>query len=108
MTSSRLKSALPAPSRRTATPRRRAPRGSRRVGTRAARARSTARPRAGTASAATRATRSRAPLPPPLERRVVEPRLDERLCEAVTREVGTHAEPEPYLVAFPDEVEEPD
>src|SRR5581483_11071784 len=47
-------------------------------------------------------------LRPPLRTRVVEPRLDERLRETAAGQIGPHPEPEPHLVAFADEVEEPD
>ena len=67
-------------------PRRAAPRGSRRGGTPAARARSSA------------ATQSRNVARPPLPARVLEPGVDERLREAAARQVGADAEPDPHLV----------
>src|SRR4051812_37285774 len=44
----------------------------------------------------------------PLERRVVEAGLDERLREPLPCEVGTHAEAEAHLVVLAHEVEEAD
>src|SRR5207253_1545182 len=62
------------------------------------------------AASPTRTSPSRTPTvagTPPAAR-VLQPGCDERLREAAAGQVGTHAEAEPHLVPFGDEVEEAD